>query len=96
MYDDDVLNNFIQFSNRSESGELERLPLSHVVDTGAGLERLTAVLNGKISNYDTDLFLPIFDTVKNVRINLSTSSQSVVERDFILNPCVPCGYCSFR
>jgi alanyl-tRNA synthetase len=48
------------------NGSLERLPLSHVVDTGAGLERLTAVLNNKISNYDTDLFIPIFDTVQKV------------------------------
>jgi len=53
---------------RTENGQLERLPLSHVVDTGAGLERLTAVLNGKISNYDTDLFTPVFETLQKVPV----------------------------
>ena len=52
---------FIQF-NRQSSGQL--LPLSaHYVDTGAGLERVVAVLQGKPSNYDTDLFMPIIDAV---------------------------------
>lgn len=56
---------FMQY-NMNGNGELERLPLSHVVDTGAGLERLCAVLNGKVSNYDTDLFTPVFDEVRKV------------------------------
>ncbi|MBN1361150.1 MAG: alanine--tRNA ligase [Sedimentisphaerales bacterium] len=48
---------FIQY-NRQSSGRL--VPLAaHYVDTGAGLERVTAVLQGKGSNYDTDLFMPI-------------------------------------
>lgn len=54
---------FMQY-NLNSNGELERLPLSHVVDTGAGLERLAAVLNGKTSNYDTDLFTPVFKEIK--------------------------------
>ena len=45
---------FIQY-NRTERGELEELAAKHV-DTGAGLERLAAVLGGQRSNYDTDLF----------------------------------------
>ncbi|CAG7721799.1 unnamed protein product [Allacma fusca] len=53
---------FMQY-NRLETGKLERLPLSHVVDTGAGLERLTAVLNNEVSNYETDLFSPIFQEI---------------------------------
>ena len=50
---------FIQF-NRQPGGKL--LPLSaRYVDTGAGLERIVAVMQNKASNYDTDLFMPIIE-----------------------------------
>ena len=50
---------FMQF-NRDASGKLNPLPKPSV-DTGAGLERLAAVMQGKISNFDTDLFQPLMD-----------------------------------
>lgn len=56
---------FIQYMRHAD-GTVTQLPESHI-DTGMGLERLTAVLQGKTSNYDTDLFTPIFDQTAKVR-----------------------------
>jgi len=52
---------FIQF-NRKHDASLEKLPSQHV-DTGMGFERVCAVLQGKTSNYDTDVFTPIINSV---------------------------------
>jgi alanyl-tRNA synthetase len=50
---------FMQF-NRDEQGTMTPLPRPSI-DTGAGLERLATVLQGKISNFDTDLFRPLIE-----------------------------------
>jgi alanyl-tRNA synthetase len=50
---------FIQY-NRDDAGKLTLLPARHV-DTGMGFERVTAVLQGKQSNYDTDVFRPLME-----------------------------------
>jgi alanyl-tRNA synthetase len=48
--------------NQEEGGILTPLP-SPSIDTGMGLERMAAVLQGKKSNYDTDLFMPLIEAI---------------------------------
>lgn len=55
---------FMQF-NRSESGDLTPLPRPSI-DTGMGLERITAVLQNKRNNFDTDLFSPIISAIESI------------------------------
>jgi len=55
---------FIQY-NRNAEGVLEELPAKHV-DTGMGFERACAVIQGKSSNYDTDVFTPLIERVSEI------------------------------
>ncbi|HAT62798.1 MAG TPA: alanine--tRNA ligase [Prevotella sp.] len=55
---------FMQF-NRKADGSLEPLPMK-VIDTGMGFERLVRMLQGKHSNYDTDIFQPIIKEIEHL------------------------------
>jgi alanyl-tRNA synthetase len=55
---------FMQY-NRKADGSLEPLP-ARVIDTGMGFERLCMALQGKKSNYDTDVFTPIIDVISSL------------------------------
>ena len=67
---------FMQF-NRNESGEMTPLPKPSV-DTGMGLERIAAVMQGVNSNYDTDLFKSLINASQKLLKNENSNSHKVV------------------
>ncbi|GBM11274.1 Alanine--tRNA ligase, cytoplasmic [Araneus ventricosus] len=71
---------FVQY-NREKGNVLKSIPTLNV-DTGMGLERLTAVLQGTRSNYNTDLFIPLFEAIEsNFRVRPYSGKTGIDDAD---------------
>ena len=66
---------FMEFE-RTKDGEMKKLPRPSI-DTGMGFERITSVLQGKIGNYETDLFIPILKKIEDISHNVYGEDERI-------------------
>jgi alanyl-tRNA synthetase len=80
----EIWNNVFMEFNRKADGKLEKLPARHV-DTGMGFERLCVVLQGKQSNYDTDVFMPLLNKIEELSGSRYKPEQENHKKQQIIN-----------
>ncbi len=78
----EIWNLVFQQYNRGVDGTLQELPRKQI-DTGAGLERMLAVVNGKASMYETDLFTDLIDAQPPIGVNALSETSRLERRNII-------------
>lgn len=74
----EIWNNVFMEYNKTKEGTYEKMPI-HNVDTGLGLERVLAIVNGEATAYDTELFIPIISAIEqNTGVSYSGASDDTV------------------